>query len=108
MESNNEILTAEEIQELKKTIDKITKIAIELISEVWNALEPVCKSIVTWLQETTFTEEEFLELIKDLGYTENEAKKIAWYYHVKYDKYTLEHYVIEMTKKEEEKNVAKS
>lgn len=99
--------TDEEIKNFEIICNKINNLVKQLVDDTWNAMKPTIDNISKWLEETQFTKTQFIQILHDLGYSFDDARKIAWKYQTQEGKYTLKYYLIEKQKKEEMDNVAK-
>lgn len=99
-------LTEEEIKNFQITIEKLNKIINQLIDSISEILKPIIDNLSAWLDQATFTKRQFMHILQDLGYSFEDARKIAWKYRIQEGKYTLKHYLIEKQKKEEMDHVA--
>lgn len=107
MEEKEIKFTEEEIKNFQITCDKLYKLVNQLVDDIWDVMKPTIDNISKWLEETTFTKTQFIKILHDLGYSFDDARKIAWKYQMQEGKYTLKYYLIERQKKEEKDNVAK-
>lgn len=108
MEEKEIKFTEEEIKNFQITCNKLYKLVNQLVDDIWDVIKPTIDNISKWLEETTFTKTQFIKILHDLGYSFDDARKIAWKYQMQEGKYTLKYYLIERQKKEEKDNVAKS
>ena len=99
--------TDEEIKNFQIVYNKINNLAKQLVDDIWDTIKPTIDNISEWLEETKFTKIQFIQILHDLGYSFDDARKIAWKYQTQEGKYTLKYYLIEKQKKEEMDNVAK-
>lgn len=107
MEEKEVKFTEEEIKAFQISCDKLCKLAKTIADNIWETIKPIIDNISAWLEETTFTKKQFVQIIHELGYSFKDARKIAWKYQIQEGRYTLKHYLIEKQKKEEMDNVVK-
>ena len=107
MKDEKIIFTDEEIKNFQITCNKINNLVKQLVDDIWNTIKPTIDNISEWLEDTQFSKTQFIQILHDLGYSFDDARKIAWKYQMQDGKDTLKYYLIEKQKKEEMDNVAK-
>lgn len=107
MEEKEVKFTEEEIKNFQIACDKLCKLVKQLVDNIQEIINPIIDNLSAWLDQTTFTKRQFMHILQELGYSFEDAKKIAWKYYIQEGKYTLKHYLIEKQKKEEMDNVVK-
>lgn len=107
MEEKEVKFTEEEMKNFQIACDKLCELVKQLADNILEIIKPIIDNMSTWLEETTFTKRQFVQIIHELGYSFKDARKIAWKYQIREGRYALKHYLIEKQKKEEMDNVVK-